>query len=92
MKMNFRMLTPWFMRDHAWTRRRLSEYLDEELDRRERGRVERHVHLCPSCHRLLSTLRRTVEGLHGLGQRPVPQTAVADSVIARLRSGDRHET
>jgi anti-sigma factor RsiW len=73
------------MRDHMWTRKHLSEYLDEELDTRERERVERHVHMCPSCHRLLATLRKTLEGLHALGRQPLPAEGVADSVIARLR-------
>ncbi len=80
-----RMLTPWFMRDHMWTRRHLSEYLDEELNPRGRERVERHVHMCPSCHRLLATLRKTLEGLHALGEQPLPAEGVADSVIGRLR-------
>jgi anti-sigma factor RsiW len=79
------MLTPWFMRDHMWTRRHLSDYLDEELDPRGRQRVERHVHSCPSCGRLLATLRKTLEGLHALGQQPLPADGVADSVIRRLR-------
>jgi anti-sigma factor RsiW len=80
-----RMLSPRFMRDHMWTRKHLSEYLDEELDARERERVERHAHMCPSCHRLLATLRKTLEGLHALGRQPLPADGVADSVIARLR-------
>lgn len=80
-----RMLQPRFMRDHMWTRRHLSEYLDGELDSAGRARVERHVHRCPACHRLLATLRRTLEGLHALGQGPLPAEGVADSVIRRLR-------
>ena len=80
-----RMLSPRFMRDHMWTRKHLSEYLDEELDTRERERVERHARVCPSCHRLLATLRKTLEGLHALGRQPLPAEGVADSVIARLR-------
>lgn len=80
-----RMLSPRFMRDHMWTRKHLSEYLDEELDTRERERVERHAHMCPACHRLLATLRKTLEGLHALGGQPLPAEGVADSVIARLR-------
>ena len=83
--MMVRMLTPWFMRDHMWTRKHLSEYLDGELHDRKRERVERHVHMCPSCHRLLATLRKTLEALHTLGQQPLPAEGVADSVIGRLR-------
>jgi anti-sigma factor RsiW len=80
-----RMLSPRFMRDHMWTRKHLSGYLDAELGTGERARVERHVHMCPSCHRLLATLRKTLEGLHALGREPLPAEGVADSVIARLR-------
>jgi anti-sigma factor RsiW len=80
-----RMLSPWFMRDHRWTRRHMSEYLDDELDARSRQRVERHVHRCPTCHKLLATLRKTLEGLQALGRRPLPAEGVADSVIERLR-------
>ena len=80
-----RMLSPWFMRDHRWTRRHMSGYLDDELDARGRGRVERHVHRCPSCRKLLATLRKTLEGLHGLGRQPLPAEGIADAVIERLR-------
>jgi anti-sigma factor RsiW len=80
-----RMLSPRFMRDHMWTRKHLSGYLDEELEPSKRKRVEHHVHMCPSCHRLLATLRDTLEGLRALGRRPLPAEGVADSVIARLR-------
>jgi anti-sigma factor RsiW len=83
--MKARMLTPWFMRDHMWTRRHMSEYLDDELGARGRHRVERHTRRCPVCHRLLETLRRTVAGLHALGEQPVPAEGVSDSVISRLR-------
>ena len=80
-----RMLTPWFMRNHLWARRHMSEYLDGELETRDRERVERHVHICPSCHRLLATLRKTLEGLNALGAQPLPSDGIADSVIGRLR-------
>jgi anti-sigma factor RsiW len=80
-----RMLSPRFMREHMWTRRHLSEYLDDELEARARERVERHAHVCPSCHRLLATLLETLEVLHDLGREPLPAEGVADSVIARLR-------
>jgi anti-sigma factor RsiW len=73
-----------FMREHDWTHARLSEYLDEDLSPEERERLEEHVSMCPQCRRVLATLRRTVEGLMGLGQEPHP--GVAEGVIQRLRS------
>ncbi len=72
-----------FMREHDWTHARLSEYLDEELSPEERERLEEHVSMCPQCRRVLATLRRTVEGLMGLG--PEPRPGVAEGVIQRLR-------
>lgn len=73
-----------FYRDHRWTRRHLSEYVDGELAAHGRERVEHHVHLCPDCWRLLATLKRTVAGLMGL--REDGSSEIADSVIDRLRS------
>ena len=73
-----------FLRDHRWTRRHLSDYIDGDLDAHERDRVERHVGMCPQCRRLLETLKRTVAGLMGLREDPTGE--VADSVIERLRA------
>jgi anti-sigma factor RsiW len=80
-----RMLRPRFMRDHLWTRRHLSEYLDGELDSAGRARVARHVGMCPPCRSLLATLHQTLDALHALGEGPLPAEGVADSVIGRLR-------
>jgi hypothetical protein len=74
-----------FYRDHRWTRRHLSEYVDGELGPRGRARIEHHVHLCPDCWRLLATLKRTLAGLMGL-RGEGPGDDIADSVIARLRA------
>jgi anti-sigma factor RsiW len=72
-----------FMRDHRWTTERLSSYLDGELRAPERERVEKHVHWCPECRRVLETLRRTVTALMEL--RATPSTSIAPAVIDRLR-------
>lgn len=53
------------------TQRRLSPYLDDELSRRQRRSLERHVQRCPRCQQMLSTLSRAVEGLHRLKGRRV---------------------
>ena len=77
-----------FMREHQWTAKRLSEHIDRELDERDRRRVEEHVGLCPRCHRMLATLRRTVRGLRSLrDQPPVPAAddRVAERVLGRFR-------
>jgi anti-sigma factor RsiW len=72
-----------FMREHEWTHAHLSGYLDDDLSRAERDRVEEHVGMCPQCQRVLRTLRRTLESLMKLPLEPRP--SVADGVIERLR-------
>lgn len=78
----FRMLR--FLREHRWTQRHLSEFLDGELDRGDSERVERHVSVCPDCRRILETLRRTLAGLMGLREGQAPD--IADGIIGRLRA------
>jgi len=73
------------MGEHRWTHAHLSDYLDSELDEGARVRVEDHVTLCPDCHRVLATLRRTMEGLRSIGADP-GRESVATGVIDRLRS------
>jgi anti-sigma factor RsiW len=74
-----------FLVDHRWTHAHLSDYLDDDLSEHDRGRVEKHVGMCPRCRHVLATLMKTLEGLKVLGAEPAPAGAVADSVIARLR-------
>lgn len=45
----------------------MSEYLDGDLERPNARRLERHLRWCPNCRRMLRNLRRTVDGLHALG-------------------------
>ena len=79
-------MRPGFMRDHIWTRRHLSDYLDRELDALGRQRLERHTDLCPKCHRLVATLVQTIEALRALHEAPAgPPLSLSDSVIACLR-------
>jgi len=72
-----------FMREHEWTHAHLSDYLDGDLSRADRDRVEEHVGMCPQCRRVLRTLRRTLEKLMDLPLEPRPR--VAEGVIERLR-------
>jgi anti-sigma factor RsiW len=76
-----------FMRDHRWTQAHLSDYLDGELRDAERERVERHVHWCPECRRVLESLRRTLKELMEL--RASHGESIAPSVIDRLRRETR---
>jgi anti-sigma factor RsiW len=78
-----------FMREHRWTARHLSEYLDRELDEPDRHRVDEHAGLCPQCHRMLATLRQTLSGLRSLrDSTPVPRPAdgVTEGVLRRFRA------
>jgi Putative zinc-finger len=70
-------------RDHGWSQRHMSDYIDDDLAPDERERVEDHVSICPHCRRVLRTLRRTLKSLMALPAEPHP--SVADGVIERLR-------
>ena len=83
--MRMRDMRPGFMREHMWTRRHLPEYLDDELDARDRERLDRHASLCPKCGHLVATLLKTLRELRTLRRASPPSSPVADSVIARLR-------
>ena len=75
-----------YMREHRWTHAHLSGYLDSELSADATERVKEHTGVCPECHRVLATLRRTLAGLRQLGLGPEPAPAgVADTIIGRLR-------
>lgn len=79
-----------FRRDHRWTQAHASDYLDLDLDGRERERLEHHARICPECHRVLATLGRMLQSLRGLGSAdPAPADAgtggaVAEGVIEHL--------
>jgi len=52
-----------FALDHRWAPGRASAYIDSELGDGARTRLERHLHDCPECRRLLAELRRMVNEL-----------------------------
>jgi anti-sigma factor RsiW len=74
------------------TRAVMSDYVDGELDRDARKRVERHVRFCHRCHTVLANLRQTLGRLRGL--RDVEPAAGDDSaeVAARVARGWREQT
>lgn len=57
-----------FVRDHRFTVRAASDYIDGTLPRDAEQRVHDHASVCPTCWRLLDTLRRTVGSLRDLPQ------------------------
>lgn len=44
----------------------MSGYLDGDLGPSAVRKVNRHLRWCPSCRRMLTNLRRTIDGLHAL--------------------------
>ena len=72
--------------EHRWTRRRMSAYVDDELSRRQRLRLERHTGVCPECGRMLRTLAALLLQLHGLRVRG--DASVAPGVLIRVREAD----
>jgi hypothetical protein len=73
-------------RDHRWSQRHMSDYIDGELTPRQRRRLEAHARLCPECGPLRRTLTVLVWELRELGRSRPTGTTVADGVIERLRS------
>ena len=73
-------------RDHGWSQRHMSDYIDGDLSSRQQRRLEAHARLCPDCGRLRRSLTVLVWELRELGRRRPPGTAVAADVIEGLRS------
>lgn len=69
-----------FARDHRWTQRHMSDYLDGDLADDDRRRADRHLRECPECHALLASLRVVLVKLGGVRRRP--ERPVADSILA----------
>jgi anti-sigma factor RsiW len=63
----------------------MSAYIDGELSRRQRRRLEAHARHCPDCGPLRRSLTVLVSELRALGRERRPGTAVAYGVIERLR-------
>ncbi len=78
-----------FGRDHRFTVRHASGYLDGELEADAARRVRDHTHLCPKCREMLDSLRRTISSLAGL--RGSRRASVVPDVLDALRS-DEHRT
>ena len=72
-----------FRFDHRWAPRKVSPYLDGELSRSERERLEHHVKDCPECRELLRELDALIDAL---GALRAEQTApVADAMLSLVR-------
>jgi anti-sigma factor RsiW len=80
------MAGPRFHLDHLFTKRRLSAFVEGDLEPRDGDRVHRHVDECPDCGRTERSLRKLLAGLRLL-RSPQP-SRLADGVIARVRSAN----
>jgi anti-sigma factor RsiW len=74
-----------FRRDHRWAPDHMSDYLDGELAASGQGRMERHLHECQECRRLLAGLRQVLDGLHRLPARSGAADAAGIAASVRLR-------
>ncbi|MDQ6776974.1 MAG: anti-sigma factor [Actinomycetota bacterium] len=72
-----------FRRDHRWTPQHVSPYLDDELARRARARLQRHVAECPECRGVLRSLERMLLRLGGV---PSPAASEAPDLAERIRA------
>jgi len=86
-------MTPWFMIRNGScrsTRRQMSDFVDDEVGARRRGRLERHIARCRRCARLLDSLRNTIAELQLLRQdTPPPLPSVLAGVEQRLAVDER---
>jgi anti-sigma factor RsiW len=61
---------------HEYVLERLSPYIDEQLQAKERARVEAHLNACPSCRKELQTLQWTKSLLRQGPRVPLPRSFV----------------
>jgi anti-sigma factor RsiW len=75
--------------DHRWSQRHLSHYVEGDLSRRGRRRLDRHALDCADCGRGVRALRALVlatRGLDGLAGVPAP-AAIFDRVRPAAAGG-----
>jgi anti-sigma factor RsiW len=63
----------------------MSEFLDGELARPWRARMERHARHCPECRWLLGSLQRTIGALQRLAPASGDSRALQIAAAVRLR-------
>ncbi|MGH3109309.1 MAG: anti-sigma factor family protein [Gaiellaceae bacterium] len=80
------VLRPWIATCHE-TPLHLSDYLDDDLPRRTRNRVRRHLARCERCRALLASLERALAAVRSLGEvtQPPPSPATVTAVIRRIQ-------
>ncbi len=76
-------------RDHAWSGRHMSDYIDRDLSPADRERLKRHAEGCPECGPMLRMLVATVSALGRLGG--ARRGSVAAATIERIRAADERQ-
>lgn len=71
-------------REHRWSWRRISNYVDGDLDVHNRRRLRRHAEICEECGPVLRSLLFLMGALRLLG--PPPHASVVPGVLERLRA------
>jgi anti-sigma factor RsiW len=71
-----------FRRDHRWTLKHMSAYLDEDLVARGRVRLQRHLDECPECRGVLRSLERMLVRLR---RAPSPAISEAPDLVSIIR-------
>jgi anti-sigma factor RsiW len=77
-------------REHRWSWRRTSDYVDGDLGPAESRRLARHADGCEECGPLVRSLLRLIRALRALG--PPARAGVEPGVLERLRSGEFSST
>lgn len=75
---------------HEYVLERLSPYIDEQLQVKERARVEAHLSACPSCRKELQTLQWTRSLLRQAPSVPLPRSfVIREADLAPRRTARR---
>jgi len=70
--------------EHAWSQSRLSHYVEGDLTRRERLRVQLHAEHCPECSRGIRALRALLRLAGSLGA--LENARAPASIFDRVRA------
>jgi anti-sigma factor RsiW len=71
-----------FTRDHRWSQRHMSAYIDAEMTTASIRRIERHTRDCRECRALLASVQTMISELARLSP---PGERVAPAVVAQVR-------
>jgi anti-sigma factor RsiW len=70
--------------DHGWAQRHLSHYVDGDLRRRARRRIERHAADCPDCSRGIRAMKALLRVITRIDARD--EIRAPDGIFDRVRA------